>query len=1329
MAPKAAADFTITIASNIWVGSGSWHTNENWIFDPFNPDMPRTGLPTYIHVAENIINGVPSGQFYTPSGPAVVSSDFTSTSSLTMASWDGPSILTINTGATLTYPTATVGVPYNHNNAAPTYVPSGPIQPATVNLAGAINGNWTFTADSVLNLMPGATILGSASIGGTVNNHTAFVVGSNLSGSIASWNNIGATSSLGIPGGVSFSLNGGVVNEGQFNILGDSGTGTATLAIPSSGTVTLTGGGDVVLTDPSYSRIGTSSSQTLINVDNTIRGAGAINTSLINQSLLRAEGGTLALQGSTVDNNAGVIEIAADGQLGGNATVTGGSVVAVDGSVLAGPTLSSVTVSGDMDATSGGLTDSTLDTAGTIDLLAGGTTTFSGSLTNRGVVTVLGNPTFGTATFAIPSSGSVTLGGGGEVVLTDATYSRIGTAGSQALLNSDNTLRGAGAINAALTNQSTVRAEAGTLNLNSGAINTGGLIQTAADGDLAFTRITGGNLDAHALSTLTGTLEDVTNVGDLTVQSGTTLSLDNSLANLTTLTILGSSTSGTATLAIPSSGTVTLTGGGDVVLTDPSYSRIGTSSSQTLINVDNTIRGAGSLNATVVNQSLIRAEGGTLSINSQLDNASGQVEVAAGATFYASAKLVGGMLTSDPLGNVQGNYQDIINTGPLAIRNATTVSFEQSLTNLGVVTVYGDPSFGTATFAIPTSSTLALQGGGQVVLTNEARSRIGTSASQVLDNIDNTVRGKGQINAQVTNRSILRAEDGTLTINAQVDNSSGVVQIAADGILHAPGILFGGVLNTVSGSSASGTFRNVTSPGPLNIRNATTLTLDTGFTNQGTLTVLGDPSFGTATLAIPSSSTVTLDGGGHVVLTNEARSRIGTSASQVLDNIDNTIRGAGQINAAVINRSTILAEGGTLNLNAQVDNAAGLVQIAADGVLNVPGTLVGGTLTSDPAGSVAGTLRNVTNTGPLTLNNATTLTIEQGLINLGVVTILGDPSFGTTTLAIPSSSTVTLDGGGDVVLTNALRSRIGTSASQTLDNLNNTIRGRGNINAQLINHGTLRAEGGTLNLNADTTGSGYAYIDAGAMLAFNGGTLQQQTLTVDPAGTFDFNGTRLEVVDFTGDFVHDQGTYAPGASPAESSLSGDYTMAHNNATLEIEIGGTALGEFDQLTVSGAVDLNGKLSIVSLPSYVPSAGDTFVVLKALGGLTGDFTTISGQIIGEGPGPGYQIILDYTSGTVTLQTTLPGDLDGDGFVGIADLNLVLGNWNLNVPPGDPLADPSGDGFVGIADLNVVLGNWNGDFPPATGAAAIPEPGMVGLVGLGVATLARQRTRRGA
>lgn len=82
-------------------------------------------------------------------------------------------------------------------------------------------------------------------------------------------------------------------------------------------------------------------------------------------------------------------------------------------------------------------------------------------------------------------------------------------------------------------------------------------------------------------------------------------------------------------------------------------------------------------------------------------------------------------------------------------------------------------------------------------------------------------------------------------------------------------------------------------------------------------------------------------------------------------------------------------------------------------------------------------------------------------------------------------------------------------------------------------------------------------------------------------------------------------------------------------------------------------------------------------------------------------------------VWQKSGLAGDTNGDGFVGIGDLNLVLSIWNTDGTL-DPRADVNGDGFVGINDLNTVLGNWNSGTPPLTNSN-IPEPATSMLFGL--------------
>ena len=89
-------------------------------------------------------------------------------------------------------------------------------------------------------------------------------------------------------------------------------------------------------------------------------------------------------------------------------------------------------------------------------------------------------------------------------------------------------------------------------------------------------------------------------------------------------------------------------------------------------------------------------------------------------------------------------------------------------------------------------------------------------------------------------------------------------------------------------------------------------------------------------------------------------------------------------------------------------------------------------------------------------------------------------------------------------------------------------------------------------------------------------------------------------------------------------------------------------------------------------------------------------------------------------------IPGDIDGDGYVGLDDLDIILNNWNMFVPPGDDRADVTGpddspDGYVGLDDLDVLLMHWNEGTLPAS---QVPEPAAMAWLALSGLLLTRRR-----
>jgi hypothetical protein len=132
-------------------------------------------------------------------------------------------------------------------------------------------------------------------------------------------------------------------------------------------------------------------------------------------------------------------------------------------------------------------------------------------------------------------------------------------------------------------------------------------------------------------------------------------------------------------------------------------------------------------------------------------------------------------------------------------------------------------------------------------------------------------------------------------------------------------------------------------------------------------------------------------------------------------------------------------------------------------------------------------------------------------------------------------------------------------------------------------------QGGTIILNSDTT------------------TISNVLVRVDPTGTLTAGTLQLS----SGSLLTGSGMVtasliddADVQLAAVLTITGSYTQT-GAGVLDITIGGTGMGQYGQLMVSGSVSLDGTLNVFLLGNFTPMTGDSFQIVTSAMPLSGTF----------------------------------------------------------------------------------------------------------------------------
>ncbi len=294
------------------------------------------------------------------------------------------------------------------------------------------------------------------------------------------------------------------------------------------------------------------------------------------------------------------------------------------------------------------------------------------------------------------------------------------------------------------------------------------------------------------------------------------------------------------------------------------------------------------------------------------------------------------------------------------------------------------------------------------------------------------------------------------------------------------------------------------------------------------------------------------------------------------------------------------------------------------------------------------------------------------------------------------------------------------AASENQNNCTINIRNQGLLDVR--GNIQMRRPEATINLEGGTLSLSHYYQPPPPRLTSSDDTAETISARIT-GGTLNFTGGRLQganVIQLDNPFNQQGGTLAPGQDIGQTLIIGDATLTAG--VLEIELGGED-NTHDSLVSTGDMKIyfDGMTLDLKPVGYIPAGDYTIMHIddEADGSIFGSFGNITGLGMIED-----LVDITYTPDAVTLTFNRDytfGDFDHNGLIGLADLDVILDNWNQY----NPTIDLTGDNYIGLADLDIVLSNWNQTGGGAGPRITIPEPAT--LLTITCATLLLMSTRR--